>query len=424
MESARSRSRAVARCSEPAEQFGQADVSGDAAGTNPGTRRANEAAELAELAELTEQLKAEAHRQGFHLSGACPAVSPSGYHRLLDWIDAQCAGEMSYMNERRDAYEHPNGVMPGVQSLLVLGFPYRTASPQNPEPMQGRVSRYAWGEADYHDLIHARLKKLKGWIAQRRPAARVRGVVDTAPLLEREFARAAGIGWVGKNTMLINKHQGSYFFLAALLVDFALAYDTPHDADHCGTCQRCLLACPTDALVHPYRLDARRCISYLTIEHRSPIDESLRQGMGQWLFGCDVCQDVCPWNRRGSHATTPELEALDWHNPVNLLPLFSMNDDDFRARYRQTPLWRTRRRGILRNAAIVLGNSRCTGALSALTMGLNDPESIVRGASAWAIGQLSGEPASDALRSRQAIETDPDVHDEICRALQTLASRT
>lgn len=364
-------------------------------------------------ADFTERLKAQATRLGFHLSGACPAVEARGYHQLLDWIDAGMAGEMDYLDARRDAYRHPQHVMAGVQSLLVLGMPYRTAEPTEPAPLQGRFARYAWGTVDYHDLVHHKLKQLKRWVLSERPEASVRGIVDTAPLLEREFAELAGLGWTGKNTLLINKWQGSYFFLAALLVDFPLAYDTPHETDHCGKCRACLDACPTDAFPEPGVLDATRCISYLTIEHRSPIPSQLREPIGSWVFGCDVCQDVCPWNRRGSVAEEPDFQPLTTQNPADLIPLFGLDDDQFRANYRKTPLWRTRRRGLLRNAAIVLGNAGDPAAIDALSQGLCDSEPLVRGASAWALGQIGTPAAMEYLRQRREVEADADVLQEI-----------
>ncbi|QDV67783.1 Epoxyqueuosine reductase [Rosistilla carotiformis] len=374
-------------------------------------------------ADFTDRLKSEATRLGFHLSGACPAVEPGGYHQLLDWIDSGKAGEMDYLDARRDAYRDPKHVMPGVQSLLVLGLPYRTAAPAETQPTEGRFARYAWGSIDYHDLVHQKLKTLKRWVLAQRPDAAVRGVVDTAPLLEREFAQLAGIGWTGKNTLLINKWQGSYFFLAALLVDFPLAYDRPHESDHCGKCRACIDACPTAAFPEPGVLDATRCISYLTIEHRSPIPRELRQPIGNWVFGCDVCQDVCPWNRRGSDAEEVGFQPLATQNPAELISLFSLTEDAFRARYRKTPLWRTRRRGLLRNAAIVLGNARTPAAINALAQGLVDPEHLVRGASAWALGQIATVAAKAVLRERRIDESDREVLAEIEAALANEPTR-
>ncbi|QDS87359.1 Epoxyqueuosine reductase [Rosistilla ulvae] len=370
-----------------------------------------------ESADFTAQLKAEATRIGFHLSGACPAVQPGGYHHLLDWIDSGMAGEMDYLDARREAYRDPQYVMPGVQSLLVLGMPYRTAQPAEVGAMQGRFARYAWGSIDYHDLVHRKLKELKRWVLGQHPDANVRGVVDTAPLLEREFAELAGLGWTGKNTLLINKWQGSYFFLAALLLDLPLTYDRPHETDHCGKCQACLDACPTAAFPEPGVLDATRCISYLTIEHRSAIPSELRQPIGNWVFGCDVCQDVCPWNRRGSEAQEPDFQPLTTQNPAELISLFELTDDVFRSRYRKTPLWRTRRRGLLRNAAIVLGNAGNPKATDALIRGLHDPDPLVRGASAWALGQIATPVAIARLRDRRDHEPDAMVQREIDDAI-------
>ncbi|MDX1944859.1 MAG: tRNA epoxyqueuosine(34) reductase QueG [Pirellulaceae bacterium] len=337
---------------------------------------------------LTATLKTAASRSGFALAGACPAVTPTGAARLTEWLARGYAGQMAYLAARREAYEHPRHVLEGVRSVLMLGFPYRTAEPVPVRPGQGRISRYAWGEGDYHDLIHAKLKELIGVMLAAEPAAQARGVVDTAPLLEREFAQLAGLGWIGKNTLLINKPAGSYFFLSAILTDQPLEYDEPFAADHCGTCRACLDACPTQAFPQPYVLDASRCISYLTIELREPIPPDLRPGIGDWLFGCDICQEVCPWNNHAPTTAEPVFQPANGENPVDLVGLFSLDDDAFRRRFRHTPLWRAKRRGMLRNAAIVLGNQRVQAARTALTAGLHDAEPLVREACEWALSRL------------------------------------
>jgi len=338
---------------------------------------------------LTAHLKATARALGFTLAGACPAVEPTGASRLAEWLQRGYAGQMDYIAARQTAYEHPRHVLDGVRSVLVLGLPYGTVEPQPVQPGQGRISRYAWGEGDYHDVIHDRLKRLIAWLTKRVPAAQARGVVDTAPLLEREFAQLSGLGWIGKHTLLINKPAGSYFFLAALLTDQELAYDEPFTADHCGTCRACLDACPTQAFPQPYVLDATRCISYLTIELRDSIPELLRPGIGDWLFGCDVCQEVCPWNHREPDSADPVFQPAAASNPVDLIGLFSLDDEAFRRRFRHTPLWRAKRRGILRNAAIVLGNQRAVAARAALAHGLSDAEPIVREACQWALDRIA-----------------------------------
>jgi epoxyqueuosine reductase len=368
-------------------------------------------------AELTAGLKARAAELGFSLSGVCPAVAPPGARRLDDWMAAGYAGQMNYLAARREAYHDPNRVLQGARSIVMLAMNYRTAEPLEPRAGQGRVSRYAWGDADYHDLIHARLVKLTDWLRQRSPTAKIRGVVDTAPLLEREFAQLAGLGWVGKNTLLINRQQGSWFFLAALITDVELLYDAPHETDHCGTCRACLDACPTGAFPQPYVLDATRCISYLTIELRDAVPADLRPGIGDWLFGCDICQDVCPWNSRAPLSRQAEFAPREDSNPIDLISLFDLDDAAFRARFRHTPLWRPKRRGLLRNAAIVLGNRPTPDAIPALVRGLNDIEPLVRGACAWALGRFSEPAARDALQVRRQDESDDDVRHEIDVAL-------
>ncbi|HEY5312343.1 MAG TPA: tRNA epoxyqueuosine(34) reductase QueG [Pirellulales bacterium] len=373
-------------------------------------------------AELTAALRHEAQRLGFGLSGACPAVPPPGsVDRLQAWLTAGYGGQMHSLADRSDAYADPARVLDGARSVLMLAMDYRTSQPGDPATGQGRISRYAWG-GDYHDVIHDRLHRLADFLRQLAPGARVRGVVDTAPLLEREFAQAAGLGWVGKNTLLLNQRHGSWFFLAALLTDQMLEYASAAETDHCGTCRACLDACPTQAFVAPWVLDSRKCISYLTIELREPVDPALRPGMGDWLFGCDVCQDVCPWNRRSPASEEPAFEPHAQHDPIGLAELFSLDEVGFRARFRHTPLWRARRRGLLRNAAIVLGNQRDPQAIEALAIGLADSDALVRGACAWALGQSRLPLARAALDRRRVLESDPQVSAEILAALAPRAN--
>ena len=213
---------------------------------------------------LTAEWKAEALRLGFSAVGACPAMTPTGWHRLAEWLAAGYAGEMHYLDDRFSAYEHPRHVLEGARSLLVMALNYRNAEPVQPQTGEGRVSRYAWG-TDYHEMMRKHLHALADWLREHRPEARVRGVVDTAPLMEREFAQLAGLGWIGKNTLLLNRELGSWFFLAVLVTDVELQYDEPHTTDHCGTCRACLDACPTEAFV---ALCARCATLHQLFDHR------------------------------------------------------------------------------------------------------------------------------------------------------------
>lgn len=364
-------------------------------------------------AQIADRLREKAQSRGFVLVGIAPAVPATGWQQLREWLAAGYAGEMQYLERRYAAYEHPQHVLDGVRSLLVLALPYCGADARAPATGHGRVARYAWGQRDYHDVIHEQLEALKATYLELVPDGHVRGVVDTAPLLEREFAQRCGIGWIGKNTLLLNRSLGSYFFLAVLLVDRELPYDTPHATDHCGTCRACLDACPTQAFPQPYVLDASRCISYLTIELRGPVPETLREPMGDWFFGCDVCQEVCPWNHHAAVHQDPLWQPRPEWDPLPLAPLFFWSDEDFRRTFRGTPLWRAKRRGLLRNAAIVLGNQRDLTAEPALIRGLQDPEPLVRGASGWALKRLSTPTASRAVRERLFCETDTDVRAEL-----------
>ncbi len=321
---------------------------------------------MPDSAPLSAELKARASSLGFDLVGIAPATPLPGAARLDEWLERGYAGQMHYLPDRRAAYDHPRSVLDGVRSIVMLAMNYRTAEPALPGAGQGRVSRYAWG-ADYHQLIRGRLKRLADWLGERVPAASTRGVVDTAPLMERELAQLAGLGWIGKNTLLLNREMGSWFFLAALLTDVPLDHDAPQATDHCGTCRACLDACPTQAFPAPYVLDATRCISYLTIELRRQVPVELREPMGDWVFGCDVCQDVCPWNRRAPESREPAFTPAAARDPLDLAEMFLWSEADFKRHFAGSPLLRARRRGLLRSAAIVLGNQ--SGALDPLPGG-------------------------------------------------------
>jgi epoxyqueuosine reductase len=337
---------------------------------------------------LETRLKNQARALGFDLAGIAPATPADGFDRLRAWLDQGFAGEMTYMHRLADARRHPASILPEVNSVVMVAMNYKPPPEQDAAPSAARVARYARGP-DYHDVLRERLNSLLAWVQEQVPGCKGRGVVDTAPLLERDFARRAGLGWFGKNTMLLNKRLGSYFYLGALLLDLELPPDPPHKTSHCGTCTACLDACPTHAFPAPGRLDSRRCISYLTIELRTDVPAELREGIGDWIFGCDICQQVCPWNRKAPIADNsavqarPDLVALD---PVELLGLSA---EEFRRRFRDTALWRAKRRGLLRNAALVLGNRGDPAALPALQRALQDKESLVRHAAEWAIRQIN-----------------------------------
>jgi epoxyqueuosine reductase len=341
------------------------------------------------MSTLEHTLKQQARRLGFDLAGIAAATDAETYGTFRQWLEQGHAGDMAYLHRHADARRHPAAVLPAVRSVVMLAMNYQPASADAAElpPGTGRIARYARG-VDYHELLWRRLDELLAWIRQQRPGCQGRGVVDTAPLLERDFARRAGLGWFGKNTMLLHKHLGSYFFLAALLLDVDLTPDPPHAAQHCGTCTACLDACPTDAFVAPGQLDARRCISYLTIELRGPVAEDLRPLLGDWVFGCDVCQEVCPWNRK---APATEEEAFRQQFPdgsIDLVELLQLSEEQFRARFRQAPFWRPRRSGLLRNAALVLGNRGATAALPALEKAADDADPVVREAAQWAVRRI------------------------------------
>ena len=333
---------------------------------------------------LAERLKAEARARGFGLVGIAPATEADGFPHLQSWLERGYAGEMEYLRRTVELRRHPRAVLEGVRSVVMLGLEYFPPPGPRPDTATGRVAKYAQGP-DYHRLLWDRLNELSTWLEQESPGCTAHGVTDTAPILERDFARRAGLGWVGKNTMLIHPERGSFFFLATLLTDLELPADPPFATTHCGTCTACLDACPTQAFPQPMVLDATRCISYLTIEHRSAIPAELRPAMGHWLFGCDVCQDVCPWNRRAKPGSFPHDSSLEAIDPRDL---FAMDPATFTKRFKPTSLFRPRRTAMLRNAAIVLGNTGDTSALPVLEKAMATEAEVVREAAAWAIERI------------------------------------
>lgn len=366
---------------------------------------------------LTQKLQQAGDRLGFELVGIAPAAAPAGLSRFQDWLAQGYAGEMGYLSRRSDAYGHPEAVLEGVRSLVMVGLNYKSPLSPSTQLTTGRIAAYAQGGLDYHDVLKERLQRLADQLHAWVPGCRTRCVVDTAPLLERDFARLAGLGWFGKNTLLIRKGFGSFFFLGALLTDVELEIDTPHVTHHCGTCTRCLEACPTDAFPEPGVLDARRCISYLTIELKGTIPTELRAGMGNWLFGCDVCQDVCPWNRKSPVGTAPEFQPRPEFSTVDATEWLLASDADLKKAMRHTPLSRPGPVGLKRNAAIVLGNLGRPEAVPALAAGLEHADAIVQRACAWALGQLKTPEARAALIARLAVEDNPQVTDELQQAL-------
>ncbi|MEZ6093218.1 MAG: tRNA epoxyqueuosine(34) reductase QueG [Pirellulaceae bacterium] len=368
--------------------------------------------------QLANSLKHEAQRLGFAFAGVCPAVDATGFSPLVNWLEAGFAGEMSYIGNRRDAYQNPRGVLPEAQSILMLGARYQ-GLPKRRTSLKGhgRVASYAMSNVDYHDVIREKLNSLGEFVSSLTPGVVWRGVVDTAPLLEREFASLAGIGWQGKNTMLIRKGAGSYFFIAAMLLSIDLPADQPVETNHCGTCTRCIDACPTNAIVEPYQLDARKCISYLTIELKGAVPENLRDGIGDWVFGCDVCQDVCPWNRFSSPPEFVEFQIDHQMENIELNEMLEIDDSAFRNRYRKTPFWRSRRRGLIRNAIIAAANEGAENYRKQLSVLLNDNEEVIRATAAWALGTIANESIIKLLEERKSIEYVPMVLDEIQQAL-------
>jgi epoxyqueuosine reductase len=379
---------------------------------------------------LSEDIKEKAYELGFDLAGIAPASRASHADAYASWVDAGFAATMGYMARDVTRRQDPRHVLPGARSVIVVGLSYFVLDPPADlwnDPSRGRIARYAWG-MDYHEVMAPRLHQLAEFIArQTRRGVQSRAYVDTGPVLERDFAAQAGLGFIGKNTCLISPTLGSYLFLGEILTDLELDYDEPatdsgaaievpatdsgaaiefkpnqrpiagggrervgtRRVGACGACTRCLEACPTQAFRAPYILDSNRCISYLAIELKGSIPLELRRSMGNWIFGCDVCQSVCPWPRRFAQPASLDFLGFDPKQAApRLLNLISLSDDEFRARFRQTPLWRAKRRGLLRNVAVALGNWGNPQAIPALQHALDDPEPLIREHAAWALAQI------------------------------------
>ncbi len=371
---------------------------------------------------LTVRIKAHARALGFDLVGIAPARPPEHWTFFLDWVAQGFAGEMGYLERNLERRGDPAQVLPGVRSILCVGMNYNTGEEGTGSGLKGRIARYARGD-DYHEVLKDRLFRLLDFIrAEGGPEVEGRVYVDTGPVLEREVAARAGVGWFGKHTGLIHKRAGSWLLLGEILLTAELDYDTPA-LDHCGTCTRCIDACPTGAILEPYVLDSRKCISYLTIEVKGAIPVEMRAQMGDWVFGCDVCQEVCPWNRKAPATEEGAFTAREGLEAPDLVELLKMDQATFGVRFKGSPIKRTKRRGLLRNAAVAMGNSGDRRAVPALVEALSDGEPLVRGHAAWALGRLGGEEARGALEAALSREGDAEARGEIERALEAMVDR-
>ena len=341
---------------------------------------------------LTQDIKDKSRQLGFILAGVTTPEPPPHYSTFEKWLAQGRHGAMSYLDTDRSRARRadPKEILPECKSILVLATPYQPPSPSKRGVSEGQgevgnVASYARG-ADYHDIIPARMKQLVQFIEEQAGhPVKNRWYTDTGPILERDLAQRAGLGWIGKNTCLIRPKQGSYFFLSEIFLDLELEPDAPFVTDHCGTCRLCIEACPTDCILPDRTLDARRCISYLTIELKDDIPVELRDKLGSWIFGCDICQMVCPWNR-----FAPEGDpAFAEKEPLpSLTDELTLTPQTFNQRFKRTPIQRPKRRGYLRNVAVALGNTGDMHALPVLQTALHNEEPLVREHAGWAIEQI------------------------------------
>ena len=369
---------------------------------------------------LTQQIHERANELGFELVGITPAAQSETIARYRQWIENGYAGKMGYLERHLPLKVDVRQLLTEAKSVISLAMNYYTLDPPKAlaeDPARGQISRYAWGD-DYHDVIRQRLSELVDFIQKTAETElKTRVCVDTAPIIEREYAQKAGIGWIGKNTNLIHWRSGSWYFLAEVLINIDLESDTVPLRGSCGTCTRCIEACPTDAIIEPNLLDSRLCISYLTIELKESIPEALRPKIGNLIFGCDICQEVCPWNSKAVPTDEPAFQPRDGNLTPKLLSLLGMTQQEFSRRFKGSPIKRTKRRGFLRNVLIAIGNWGEPRAVPALKGALTDDEPLVRSHAAWALGKIGGDTAKQILQTRLTIETEQEVIIEIQNAL-------
>jgi epoxyqueuosine reductase len=350
-------------------------------------------------ADISEFLKREATALDFDLAGIAPSDGIEQLNYFPEWLEAGHGGEMRYLESKNDRGELKRSALerhaPWARSVIVCAINYNSAPPHSTEchdPERGWISRYAWSKTDYHDAVLAKMRQLEarlvGFIVGAgEEAPRTWCYVDTGPLIERAFASHSGVGWIGKNTCILNQEKGSWLFLATMLTSLELTPSIPAE-DRCGSCTRCIDACPTDALHEPYKMDARRCIAYLTIEKRGEVPLDLREGMGNHLFGCDICQDVCPWNRRAPVTSLPEFQPrTELVNPL-LTWIADMKVEEFREVFRGSPVKRTKLSGLRRNAAIAMGNSRDEKFIPQLERMVQDEDANVAEHARWALDRI------------------------------------
>ena len=374
----------------------------------------------------------EAHRLGFHLVGVTTPAPPDHINVYQRWLQSGHHGQMGYLSTARSLHRRkdPRSILPECQSILVLGTPYSPRAETledyrkysyQPGSVHGRISSYAWGK-DYHEVIEERLILLVKFI-ERKTGSTIpnRYYTDTGSLLERELAQRAGLGWIGKNTCLINPRSGSYFFLSEILLGLPLEPNHPTETDNCGTCRRCIDACPTSCILDDRTLDARRCISYLTIELKETIPVELRPKIGNWVFGCDICQQVCPWNRFAPREGDPAFAAPVNSPDPDLIQNLSMTPEQFNRTFKESPIRRTKRRGYLRNTAVAIGNSLDPATIPALADSLQtELEPLIRSHAAWALGQIKSPRAFEALKNALQFERDESVIKEIKASLKLI----
>ena len=378
---------------------------------------------MQDAAALSQQIKESSQRLGFELVGISAVQLPPHEASFARWLRQGLAGELDYMKRTELVRRDPKNLVPWAASVVSVGMNYYTLAPR-PEPTgasSGWISRYAWGD-DYHDLMKHRLDALLERVTELHGnPVQGRAFVDSGPVLERDLAGIAGLGWIGKNTHLISPRRGSWFFLGELFLDLPLVYDRPI-RDRCGRCELCLEACPTGAFVGPYLLDARRCISYLTIELKGWIPAHLRPLVGNHIFGCDICQEVCPYNVKASASAEVAFQPRAGLHAPELVGLLALTPDEFRRRFRGSPILRAKRRGLLRNVAVALGNLKRPEAEPALIRALDDDEPLVRGHAAWALGQIGLRSAIEALQRRLRVESEREVKDEINGAIGAITA--
>lgn len=364
--------------------------------------------------DITDVIKKEGYKIGFDLIGVAPVDDYPESQFYKKWLDKGFEATMSYMSKNPEKRKDVRNIMPNARSVISCALNYNSDHPYSVSQKntnKGWIARYAWGD-DYHEVMKVKLNRLKGFIEENTGDVDSLTYVDTGPVLERMYSKYSGIGWIGKNTCTINQNIGSWFFLGEIITNMELEYDGCV-SDRCGTCTRCIDECPTEAIRKPYVLDSSRCISYFTIENKNEIPYKYREAVGRNVFGCDICQDVCPWNSKAHNTTDASFLPRDGLYQPDLRYLLGLDQENFSTVFKNSPVKRTKRRGLIRNVLVAIGNTESSEYLDLVNSFIKDEDPLIRRHAIWALWKIQGDSCLEFLRSMIETETDEGVIVEI-----------